>query len=233
MRGEPWVHLPNDQELASWGRQEEIAFNQQNRARERWEFFVRAFDYLTDSKIDGDYHEFGSHRCRTIRMALSAARMHNLDKMRFVVYDSFAGLPDPSPYDGDPRWKAGALTTSLRTFRDLTRAHGIYVDRIEAVKGYYHDTLTDPDAKPQTIAFANVDCDLYESAIYVFRYVDTQLEPGSIVYLDDYFVGNKGDPNKGVARAWDEYTRGLRCSWKFVPHLTVGWWGRSFIAVAR
>ena len=78
------------------------------------------------------------------------------------------------------------------------------------------------------IALATVDCDLYESAVPVFDFIEPLLQAGSVIYIDDLFVGNRGDPRKGVARAFLEYRK--HSPWRFVRHLDVGWWGRSYIA---
>jgi len=77
------------------------------------------------------------------------------------------------------------------------------------------------------IALVTIDCDLYESAVPVFEFIEPLLQEGSEVYIDDLFAGYKGAPTKGVARAFLEFQRKSR--WKFVRHLNVGWWGRSYI----
>lgn len=74
---EPWVRLADGKELANWGKEEEITYNQINRQAEKYLFYRRAFDYLTCNEISGDYHEYGCHRCRSFRMALTEARLHN------------------------------------------------------------------------------------------------------------------------------------------------------------
>src|SRR6185295_6804759 len=76
--GEPWVHLADGAELASWNKDDEIGYNQRNRQTEKQLFFRRVFDFLKENEIRGDYHEYGCHRCRTFRMALTEARRHNL-----------------------------------------------------------------------------------------------------------------------------------------------------------
>jgi hypothetical protein len=78
------------------------------------------------------------------------------------------------------------------------------------------------------IASATVDCDLYESAVPVFNFIEPLLQPGSVLYIDDLFVGNRGDPSRGLARAFVEFR--ARSRWRFVRHLDIGWWGRSYIA---
>ena len=68
---EPWVDLPGGRELAGWGREEEIAYNQVNRQTEKALFYRRTFDFLTDNRVLGDYYEFGCHRCPHRGMAAS------------------------------------------------------------------------------------------------------------------------------------------------------------------
>ena len=72
-RTEPWF----DERLVSitgqekWCKQDEIISNQINRQTAKHYFYYQAFDFITDNSIDGDYHEFGCHRCRTFRMAFT------------------------------------------------------------------------------------------------------------------------------------------------------------------
>ena len=114
----------------------------------------------------------------------------------------------------------------------MVHEHGIYVDRVKTVKGFYAQSLTGPlrdkflDTENK-IAVVVIDCDLYESAVPVFEFIEPLLQEGSEVYIDDLFAGHKGAPTKGVARAFLEFQRKSR--WKFVRHLNVGWWGRSYI----
>jgi macrocin-O-methyltransferase TylF-like protien len=230
--GEPWVVLPDGTELKDWGRDQEIAYNQSNRQTEKALFFRRIFDFLTDSRVYGDYFEFGCHRCRTFRMALTEARRHNLESMQFHAFDSFEGLPEPTNDTSIEIWKRGALTTSEQDFMTMVRAHSIYVDRVKTIKGFYAESLTrflqrkyvDSGRK---ISLVNVDCDLYESATPVFDFIDPLLQEGASIYLDDLFAGHKGHPRKGVARAFLEWQQ--RSRWKVVRHLDIGWWGRSYI----
>lgn len=230
--GEPWVDLPDGKALANWGRDEEIAYNQTNRQTEKALFYRRTFDFLKDNRVVGDYHEFGCHRCRTFRMALTEARLHNLDRMKFFAFDSFEGLPEPTSQTSVEIWKRGALTTSVDAFMGMVRAHGIYADRVTTIKGFYDTSLTDALRQKfldneNKIALANIDCDLYESAVPVFRFIDPLLQEGAVIYIDDLFAGYKGSPSKGVARAFLEYQQKTR--WRFQRHLDISWWGRSYI----
>ncbi|MCC7047843.1 MAG: hypothetical protein IT562_14110 [Alphaproteobacteria bacterium] len=230
--GEPWVDLPDGKALANWGRDEEIAYNQTNRQTEKALFYRRTFDFLKDNRVVGDYHEYGCHRCRTFRMALTEARLHNLDAMKFFAFDSFEGLPEPTSQTSVEIWKRGALTTTEENFMGMVRAHGIYADRVTTIKGFYGESLTDQlrqkflDGESK-IALVNVDCDLYESAVPVFKFIDPLLQEGAVIYIDDLFAGYKGSPSKGVAKAFLEYQQKTR--WRFQRHLDISWWGRSYI----
>lgn len=230
---EPWVHLADAAALADFERADEIAYNQANRQTEKYRFFARAFDFLTDNRIGGDYYEFGCHRARTFRMALTEARRHRLERMRFLAFDSFAGLPEPTSSPDVEHWRRGALATSEEAFLATIREHGIYTENVRTVKGFYDATLTreraaELHAAGSRVAFACVDCDLYESAVPVLRFLEPLLQEGSVVYLDDLFAGYRGSPAKGVARAFGEFRRAS--GWRFVRHMDVGWWGRSYVA---
>jgi len=230
---EPWVKLETGAELENWDQEDEIAYNQANRQAEKLLFFINAFDFVKSLGIGGDYYEFGCHRARTFRMALTEARRHGLDGKRFFAFDSFEGLPEAQTETGVPSYHRGALSTSEDQFWQLVRDHGIYVENIRIIKGFYQDRLTTAlqkqfVAEGAKIAIACIDCDLYESAAPVFHFIEPLIHEGTVLYIDDYFAGHKGSPLTGPARAFHEFER--ESGFKFIQHLQVGWWGRSFIA---
>jgi hypothetical protein len=230
--GEPWVDLDDGRALANWGRDDEIAYNQTSRQTEKSLFFRKTFDFLTDNRVRGDYLEFGCHRARTFRMALTEARKHNLQEMNFWAFDSFEGLPELEHESSVEIWKKGALATAVEDFTRMINEHGIYTERVTPVKGYYSDSLTADLSKKfhaagTKAALITVDCDLYESAVPVFNFVDDFIQEGTIIYMDDLFAGFKGSPLKGIARAFLEYQQ--KTKWRFIRHLDIGWWGRSYL----
>jgi len=221
MKREPWVNLGGGDDLYYWERNDQVAYNQTMRQNEKHRFYQFAFDYLQENGIKGDYYEFGCHRARTFRMALTEARRQNMDKMHFHAFDSFEGLP---PNDSG-KWQEGSLCTTEDEFTRMIADHGIYVDKVHIHKGFYDDTL--PRTKlDNPAAFVCVDCDLHDSAAEVFRFIVPYLQEGTLIYIDDLFVGD------GVANAWIGFkTENPFAVRHFVPHMNVGWWGRSFIAV--
>ncbi|MBT4687930.1 MAG: hypothetical protein HN834_14885 [Rhodospirillaceae bacterium] len=234
LSAEPWVRLPDAGAIANWDEARAIAYNQQNRQHEKYRFFVKAFDYLTGNQIEGDYHEYGCHRGRTMRMALSEARRHNRDDSKFYAFDSFAGLPEVNNQPDYELWRqGGALTTSEADFMAMIEAHGIYADRVVPIKGFYDDSLTTNlqerlQSEGRKIALACIDCDLYESAVPVFEFMEPLLQDGCIIYIDDLFAGYHSVTTEGIAKAFLDFQ--AQSDWKFLRHMDVGWWGRSYIA---
>lgn len=230
---EPWVYLANGGDLSSWVKEDEIAYNQANRQMGKYQMFVSAMDFIGENRVHGDYFEFGCHRCRTFRMALTEARRHNLDDMNFLAFDSFEGLPEVQSAPSVDIWKQGVLATSENQFMSMINDHGIYTDKVRTIKGYYDASLTDAlkaelVAEGRKIALVNIDCDLYESAVPVFDFIEPFLQEGTLIYMDDLFCGYKGSPHKGVAKAFLEFQQ--RSEYSFQPHMNVGWWGRTYIA---
>lgn len=234
---EPWVELPGRARLASWSKDDQVRYNQQNRQAAKHAFYVSAFDFLHDNDIRGDYLEFGCHRARTFRMALTEARRQNMDFMNFYAFDSFEGLPDCDPaHVWTKTWSKGALKTGEDEFQAIIAEHGVYADKVRTVPGFYDASLT-PALQGELMnadcraALICVDCDLYESAVSVLGFLEPLLQPGALIYLDDMFAGYKGSPLRGVYKAFREFA-GVS-AWHFEPHMQVGWAGRSFVTCEK
>lgn len=230
---EPWVHLDTAEDLKEWSKHDQIRWNQNNRQMEKYRFYIKAMDFIVSNQVVGDYLEFGCHRVRTFRMALTEAKHQGIENMRFLAFDSFKGLPpNEEGMHGVAQWQAGELTTSEEDFWKIINEHGLYTDKVRSFPGFYNESLT-LDLKKQLsadkikAAFICVDCDLYESAVPVFHFIEEYLQDGTVIYIDDWFAGYKGNPNRGVSKAFHEFQH---CSqYKFVDFLSVPWIGRSFI----
>jgi|TARA_B100001971_G_C18199740_1_gene543794 hypothetical protein len=230
---EPWVKLDTIKETKDWSKQDEINWNQRHRQNENYRFFINAFDYIVCNQIHGDYLEFGCHRLRTFRMALTEARHQNVENMRFLAFDSFQGLPPSDGTHGVKYWDPGQLATSEEEFWKIIKQHGLYTENVKTIPGYYDKSLT-PDLKKQLLedsvkaAFICIDCDLYESGVSVFEFIDDFIQEGTVVYIEGWFAGYKGNPNQGLSKAFRDFEK--RSKFKFVDFLNVSWMGRSFIA---
>jgi len=220
-------------QLKDWDSTKAAPFITELLNSERHRFFQAAMGYLFSAGVEGDYLEFGCFSAVSFRMALTWAKMLSLPPMRFVAFDSFAGLPEVDADVALPSWQAGTMAMSEADFMKTLREHGVGLDRVETIPGFFDATLTD-ELKAKWIAegrrasFINVDCDLYSSAIPVFRFIEPFLTEGTVLYVDDWFVGYRGSPEKGVAKAFREFAAQSR--FRFQPFLNSGWWGRAWIA---
>lgn len=232
---EPFVKLQNGDDLQGWVKENEIIYNQQLRQKAKVEFYQNAFEFLYAHNIQGDYYEFGCHKCRTFRMALTEARKKNFENMNFYAFDSFDGLPDIGLQNKEHNeiYTKGALTTSEQDFLNIIKAHKLFVNQVKTVKGFYSDSLTlelknsilNDGAK---IALVTLDCSFYDSFVDAFNFIEDLIQEGTIIYIDDYRVTYKGNPNQGAPKAFKEFKENSQ--YQFEEFLNIGWFGKSFIA---
>ncbi len=221
-------------DFEGWNKDKEIEYNNNEiRQKEKHRFFQQVYDYLSGNFIEGDYYEFGSHKARTFRMSLSEARIKNLTNMNFYAFDSFDGLPEAKDIDKFPGWEKGALKTTEDEFDTYIKEHGLFLDKIIKIKGFYKDSLTKQlshtlKEKGSRIAISYIDCDFYESAAYVLDFIEPLLQNGSVICFDDWNV-YRANPNKGQRKAFREFIE--KTGLHFEEFIKMGWFGNSFIAI--
>ena len=221
--------------------------NQRFRQSQKFDFYRNAMDFITTNHIAGSYFEFGIHRARTFTMVMGlddfyASNMGEtvggltpkpgggyLDK--YFAFDSFKGFPDYVDVRDMPQYKPGGVNTSLDEFMKLLTAYGQSTERVVPIEGFYEESLTESLAikfieEKVKASIVTIDCNLYESYKSVFEWVDQFMQPGTVLYLDDY-NSERALPNQGPKRAWSEYKE--ISDWKFELFLPVGWCGHSFI----
>ena len=194
-------------------------------AAERTRAFVRAWHYLQRAKVRGDYLEFGVYQGTGFLLALKVCakffKKSDEDAPAFYAFDSFEGLPDVNQQMDGEVWEKGEYNASRKAFKRRIRssARGW---KVGVVAGLFHDSLKDGEEviREQGIkpaAFVNVDCDLYEPAVDVLKFITPLVQTGTVLYFDDwYFTG--GDMKRGEARATGEWL-------KANPHITLVDWG--------
>ena len=232
---EPWVDFLSPKDVSALSREDRISANQMRRQKAKFEFFKFAFDFLQDSQIDGEYFEFGCHRARTFRMAMSCADFYGYEDSKFFAFDSFDGLPDIGQ-DTIDQWTPNALTTTVEQFQNLISSSGFDIQKVSIVEGFYSQSLTkklssDLLSKGVKSNFINIDCDYYSSARDVLGFVDDFVKHGTVFYLDDVFAGFSPNSEGGVMRAFQEYRTSSK--FDFVEFMKIGWWGRSYVAVEK
>lgn len=186
--------------------------------------------------VEGDYLEFGVFRGQTFRNAMWAAKKTfatspmKAFRGRFFAFDSFEGLPDTECMKEKTNiYRPGEFSASRQTF-ETTIAKTRNLFPVEVTEGWFDKTLTPETAaslKIEKIAFANVDCDLYESTVPVLKFITPYLQTGTVIYFDDWY-SIKGCMNSGEPRACREWLE-ANPHIKLVEYRNVGVTGKMFV----
>jgi O-methyltransferase len=211
--------------------------------------------FLACEIVAGDYFEFGVYQGKTFCDAyywlnknfksrinldvggeragpMRARRAQIWKDMRFFAFDSFEGLPELSTEDQcSEDFSAGQYACNEHDFLKRISAGGVPLNRVKTVPGFFNETCT-----PQTInkyqlkhaALIWLDADLYSSTRDVLSFIRPLLQDGTVIVFDDWF-SFKGNPGKGVQRAFYEWSQELTNTYRFVEYQRDSWKRMSFI----
>lgn len=141
------------------------------------------------ANVPGDTAE-----CGCFRGASSYLICQQLRRPHFI-FDSFAGLSQPSGKDG-PEWSAGMMASPL----EVTRAN-LPFENVSFYKGWIPERFS--EVADRRFAFVHVDVDLYQPTYDSIAFFYPRLNPGGILLCDDYgFTGCRG-----ATQAFDELMR--------------------------
>ena len=149
--------------------------------------------------VIGDVVELGCYEGGSAVFMQTLLDEHSSDK-KLWLYDSFEGLPEKTAEDMSAlggEFQAGALKASRS--RLLRNFHKAGLRMPEVTKAWFYE-LT-PEDMPETISFAFLDGDFYESIADSLRLVWPRLAAGAVVIVDDY----ENPKLRGVRRAVDEW----------------------------
>jgi hypothetical protein len=174
--------------------------------------------------VVGAFAEFGVFQGAWINKLYEISERAGLGAREIWGFDSFAGLSPPNPSIDGPFWKEGMYAAS----RDQVAANvsAVQRPRIRLVEGFFADSLTSAEAAELgEIAYARIDCDLYEPTVDCLTYLGPRLSNGSILVFDDW----AHHPEFGETRAFFEWV-------PTVPHLgfeflALGPWDHCYIRV--
>jgi hypothetical protein len=145
----------------------------------------------TVSATPGDFVECGVYAGATAELMCLQAR----DEGRKVhLYDSFQGLSEPGPLDGD-YWTANGL----RCARETVEANLAPFNNTVFHEGWIPDTF-DASA-PGQVAALHIDVDLHQPTYDTLAFFYPRLSPGALVIMDDY--GFRSCP--GARKAADDF----------------------------
>ncbi len=157
---------------------------ERHRMHRKIRFLLDIRGLLVINKIQGDYVEFGVYRGEMMYAATQVIG-HLID--RFIGLDTFTGLPQPQKKDAEAFvFEQPGFMASPKSFADTllqnSKHHLIEGDfRTEATR----EAL---NALKPKIAVLSIDCNWPSSVEASFELARHSLQPGSIIFLDDYFV---------------------------------------------
>ena len=196
-----------------------------HRMHRKIRFLLDIRGLLIINKIEGDYVEFGVYRGE---MMYAAAKILSPHIRRYIGLDTFTGLPEPVAgrdeafvfekpgFMGSPKAMAEAMMEGY----DAVMIEGDFREG---------DVRRQLAAETSKISVVSIDCNWPSSVEAAVRMCVRHLQCGSIVYMDDYFVGTrKPNFNEPIMRRATEQS-GLR----FVDFQTYPPCARAFIVEVK
>ena len=148
----------------------------------------------------GAYYEFGTFKGFNLWFAERYTRSKIVGyNWQFYGFDSFEGMPEN---DVHPNWAKGNYAASLEEVDGHLRRSRADMTRITLIKCWFDNIPQSVGMAPATVVV--IDCDLYESAVEVLKFIGPKLVPGSIILFDDWYAYD-ADPAKGEQFAWYQY----------------------------
>lgn len=181
-------------------------------SKERIYSMISAVEYICRFNISGAIVECGVWRGGSA-MAAAVELLRIGESTRDIyLYDTFAGMPEPSLFDESSDGKAainrynsslladGSSDWCRASLEDVTQnmlTTGYPMEKIHFIRGAVEKTI--PKTVPDQIALLRLDTDWYESTLHELEFLFPRLQKHGILIVDDY--GHW----KGARRAVDEY----------------------------
>jgi hypothetical protein len=200
-----WIHFPFAWPTPEAQELQAVIWKIENRV---WKQFLET---VHRQNTAGDLVEFGVSVGNSLDFLVNCCEEIGLN-IPIYGFDSFEGLPEPTAHDM-PYWHKGEFAAdfdavSRRLKTDLR-------PQVKLVKGWFCDTLAQPEIRNaiRTVAFARIDCDLYEPACECLAFLESRLADGAYLCFDDW----TDDPQTGETRAFFKFADRTRTRFTFEP----------------
>lgn len=181
---------------------------------------------LRESRVAGDIVEFGIFQGWWINWLYERTEFLNMTDRAIIGYDSFQGLSEPDPARDGSFWKAGMYAVSKSDVEQRVQAQTR--PRIKLIEGWFADSLKQHAALAvDQIAYARIDCDIYEPALQCLEYLSTRLADGAILIFDDW----PHMINHGEGLAFAEWVSTV--PWYRFEFIFYGSWGHLYLRVRK
>jgi O-methyltransferase len=153
-----------------------------------------AIRYISLNNIEGDIVECGVWKGGSMMAAAKSLLALNDTRRKLYLFDTFAGMPEPSQKDVDYSGTLAAKRLEkeagvqafapLHEVQQLMKSTGYPCDRVNFVKGKVEETI--PASAPDRIALLRLDTDWYESTRHELIHLFPRLSAGGVLIIDDY-----------------------------------------------
>jgi hypothetical protein len=150
---------------------------------------------IKHDSIEGNYVEFGILKGKSLYHSWRCAKRLNLNNIIFFGLDSFEGFP----VENHKFYiKENFQNSYKKVFKKFSK-----FKEIKIVKGFFEESLkTDLMNEVKKINFAFIDCDIYESSIPIFKFLESRVAIGGFIMIDDFTSVDKN--NNSIYKAWSE-----------------------------
>ncbi len=137
------------------------------------------FNIKLDS-ISGDYIEFGIFKGKTLFHSIKVAKKLKIfQEITFWGLDSFKGFPVEN--------HEFYLSKNFKSSKELVEKPFTKYENVKIIDGFFEDSVTTQQlVSIEKIAFAFVDCDIYESSEVAFKFLKNKIVKGGFIMIDDF-----------------------------------------------
>jgi hypothetical protein len=163
-------------------------------------------NYVVKYRIPGDFVECGCYAGGMSLLAALTFLKHGDTSRDFYLFDTFEGMPAPTPEDGARVGRSFDVNTQngqswakmdIEEVRSVMALSGYPMERIHLIKGMVEDTI--PERSPEVISILRLDTDFYASTKHELIHLYPRLAAGGALVIDDYGY------MPGARAATDEY----------------------------
>ena len=155
-----------------------------------------AINHVVSRDVPGDIVECGVARGGSAAL-MGLALKQRAEARQLWLFDTFEGLPAPTPDDPDFDIARNYIGTCKGTIEDVMGSFERLELKASPVKGMFQNTL--PTTEISEIAVLHIDGDWYESTKTVLNHLYDRVSVGGVIQLDDYGYW------KGSAKAVQEF----------------------------
>ena len=144
--------------------------------------FEKIYSVWANIKMDGlegDYLEFGILKGKSLMHSYKCSKRLKISNKKFYGFDSFEGFPVENHkfFIGD-----NFSTNYQKVINTFKKYKNIVI-----FKGFFSETIKTEEVKNiESIAFAFIDCDIYESSKTIFPFIKERIVSGGFIMIDDF-----------------------------------------------